>query len=119
LQTSLDRWPWLLMTFFATVTIAWQADDRVSSASAANRLRWVEAAVAAVVFCAVQWVVLQLLAHSLPPKVAAAMVDSTPKLLLTASVIGLCIGALVPSLYRARSPGTALSPPVQSPLAAA
>ena len=114
-RTSLDRWPWLLMAFFATVTIAWQADNLAGSGSAARWLRWIEAFVSAAVFGTAQWVVLQLLAQSLPQPAAAAMVVATPQLLLTSSVVGFCIGLLVPSLYRARGPATALPPASATP----
>jgi hypothetical protein len=39
--------------------------------------------------------------------------------MLTAGVIGFCIGLLVPSLYRARSPVPVLPAAVPRPLAAA
>ena len=105
-----NRWPWLLMSFFATVTIAWQADNLAESGSAARRLRWIEAFLSAAVFGTAQWVVLQLLAQSLPQPAATAMVVATPQLLLTTSVVGFCIGLLVPSLYRARGPAAASTP---------
>lgn len=98
-STTVDRWPWLLMTFFTTVAIAWAADDRPTAAlRSARSLRLAETGSLAVTFCAFQWAVLELLAtHTtmmkLPPSAA-------PRMLITAFVIGGFIGWFVPHLHR-------------------
>lgn len=102
-KTTVDRWPWLLMTFFATLSIAWAADDYVDAESGAPQwLRWVEAAALCIVFVSAQWAVLQLLlivsAGKGPP-----WADLQLQTLITAGTIGACIGFLVPSLYRSRN----------------
>lgn len=103
-RTSVERWPWLLMTFFMTVAIAWAADNRPrSTAKSATNLRWIEAASLGVVFCALQWVTIQLLAlHTtmqFPPSAGVRM-------MITALVIGSLIGWFVPHLHRSQGRGT-------------
>ena len=69
--TTLVRWPWLLMTFFITVAVAWTADDREPADPAGRlRLRAIEAASLAIALGLVQWSVLQLLAGASPEMAA-------------------------------------------------
>jgi hypothetical protein len=116
-HTSVERWPWLLMSFFATLSIAWAADDFHGTESVVPKwLRWVEAAALCAVFTLAQWAVIQLLIG-----ISTGHGPSWPELqrrmLITAGAIGACIGFLVPSLYRARNaprhaaPTTAGNPP--------
>jgi hypothetical protein len=103
-EASLDRWPWQLMTLLVTVVIAWTTDDYLpDAATAPGWLRWTETGALAVIFSALQWMVLQLLAMTLPPAIADSMMNSMPRMLLTAAVVGGCIGWFVPHLYRSRS----------------
>lgn len=98
---TLERWPWLLMSFFATIAIAWAADDHLSTDRPAPAwLRPAEAAALAAVFMLLQWTVLQVFASILPPQRAAAMLDSLPRMLATSAVIGGAIGWYVPHLCR-------------------
>ena len=63
-RTTLERWPWLLMTFFITVAVAWAADDwEPADQSGRLRLRAIEAGSLAVVLGLVQWSVLQFSRH--------------------------------------------------------
>jgi hypothetical protein len=102
---SIERWPWLLMTFFAAISIAWTADDySPAHAEVPGWLRWAEAGALTTVFAAVQWLVLELLVAAAPPERAQQLIDSQPRMLITACVVGACLGFLVPSLYRAKSP---------------
>jgi hypothetical protein len=102
-NTSVERWPWLMKTFFATIAIAWAADDHpAGDANEPAWLRWVEAAVLAAVFAVLQWTVVQFLVPNMPPDAAERLLRHLPRMLVTASFIGAGIGWLVPSLYRAR-----------------
>jgi hypothetical protein len=113
---SIQRWPWLLMPFFTTVAIAWAADDHPPNTdSEPGWLRWVEAAALAVIFAGLQWTVLQLLLADMLPPDSDRLSHALPRMLVTASVIGACIGALVPRLYRSRcrlTPTAAIGLPV-------
>ena len=101
--TSLDRWPWLLMTFFITVAVAWTADDREPADPAGRlRLRAVEAVSMAVALGLLQWSVLQLLA-GVSPEMAARLSDAAPRMVGTAVAVGACIGWLVPTMHRSRN----------------
>ena len=54
--TTLVRWPWLLMSFFVAVAVAWTADNREPAEPAGRlRLRAIESASLAVVLGGVQW----------------------------------------------------------------
>jgi hypothetical protein len=102
---SIERWPWLLMTFFAAISIAWAADDySPAHVEVPGWLRWAEAGALASVFAAVQWLVLELLVAAAPPERAQQLIDAQPRMLITACVVGACLGFLVPSLYRAKTP---------------
>jgi hypothetical protein len=110
---SVARWPWLLMTFFVTVAIAWAADDQVRSPGAEPiRLRLAECGTLAVVFGVLIWTVIQLLAMGMPPEGAARFLGATPRMLTTAVIIGACIGWFVPHLYRSRSRSDGFAAPV-------
>jgi hypothetical protein len=101
--TTLDRWPWLLMTFFITVAVAWTADDREPADSAGRlRLRAIEAVAMAVALGLVQWSVLQLLS-GISPEMAARLGDAAPRMVGTAAAVGACIGWLVPTMHRSRN----------------
>jgi hypothetical protein len=104
--TSIERWPWLLMTFFASVSIAWAADDYSADGTSAPRwLRWAEATALAAVFTATQWLVTELLiAGATSADRAQQWIDAQPGMMITACVVGACLGFLVPSLYRAKIP---------------
>ena len=112
--TTLDRWPWLLMTFFNTVAVAWTADDREPVDHAGRlRLRAIEAASMAVALGLVQWSVLQLLAGA-SPEMAERLSEAAPRMVGTAMAVGACIGWLVPTMHRSRNrarPEPAVTPP--------
>lgn len=100
--TSVERWPWLLMTLFATVSIAWAADDYHPGGVVPRWLRWAEAVLLAAVFGAVQWMVVDLLMVGATEDRQAQLAEALPRMLVTSSVIGAGIGALVPALHRAK-----------------
>jgi hypothetical protein len=101
-NTSIARWPWLLMTFFTTVAIAWAADDRPESNSAKS-MRLIELGSLAAVFGALQWTVLQLLiATAVSAEYQSQLQSATAQMVLTATLIGASIGWFVPHLYRTR-----------------
>lgn len=112
--STVERWPWLLMTFFVTISIAWAADDKEDEAPASRLwLRLVEAAALAAIFGALAWMVVQLLAAGLAPDKAAHLLDAEGRMIGTSVIVGAIIGAFVPSLYRRRSRkdvGKVLSP---------
>ncbi|HEY6512429.1 MAG TPA: hypothetical protein VI032_10645 [Burkholderiaceae bacterium] len=131
-STSLERWPWLLMTLFATISIAWAADDyQPSHAEAPPWLRWAEAAALAAVFVLSEALVVELLVSNAKAAAAllaedserrrillgtaAALTERLPIMLMTGGVIGACIGFLVPSLYRARAQPRPLVHPGATP----
>jgi hypothetical protein len=101
--TTLVRWPWMLMTFFITVAVAWAADDmEPADANGRLRLRAQEAASIAIALGLVQWCVLQLLAGT-SPDLAARLADAAPRMVVTAVAVGACIGWLVPTMHRSRN----------------
>ncbi|MCE9659424.1 MAG: hypothetical protein K8R60_12755 [Burkholderiales bacterium] len=103
--TTLERWPWLLMTFFITVAVAWAADDMEPADHAGRlRLRAIEAAALALVLGVIQWTVLQILIGA-SPEAAARFGDAVPRMMVTAVAVGACIGWLVPAMHRARNRG--------------
>lgn len=96
---TLARWPWLLMTGLNTVAIAFAADSWVQQPeSVRSRLRIYEALGLSASFAVFQWIVVQLLAQSLGPQ----WFERELRLVVTAAVIGACIGYLVPHLHRNR-----------------
>jgi hypothetical protein len=97
LADTVEKWPWLLMTLGATISIAWAADDYATQPGEEPRwLRWAEAAGLAAVFCALQWYVSGLLIDNGVDHIR----EKQLQFLLTAAVVGACIGFLVPHLYR-------------------
>lgn len=113
---TIERWPWLLMVFFATVAIAWTADDYVDEpAKAPKWLRAAEAAGLAIAFALLQWMIVELLiAVRAAP---AAMLARVPTMAATSLLIGATIGWFVPHLYRAKltpPPAVAAVPAVQA-----
>ena len=99
-----ERWPWLLMTFFITVSIAWAADNKEDEAPASRlRLRLIEAATLAAIFGTLAWMVVQLLVAVLPPADVARILGAQAKMIARSTVIGLIVGAFVPHMYRTRS----------------
>lgn len=99
-HVSVERWPWPLMTFFMTVAIAWAADNRPrDSAKAATALRWIEAGSLGAVFCALQWVTIQLLTLHTTMKLPAS---AGARMMITALVIGGFVGWFVPHLHRSQ-----------------
>ncbi|MFT3800991.1 MAG: hypothetical protein QM766_07205 [Burkholderiaceae bacterium] len=102
--TTVERWPWLLMTFFTTVAIAWAADDFNGLESDAPRwARWVEAGSLALVFGSAQWLVGHLLISNASPSSLMDWNAALPRMMAASVVIGACIGFLIPSLYRERT----------------
>lgn len=94
---TVERWPWLLLTALNTVAIAFAADNwAVHAESVGKRLRTYEALGLAGCFALFQWIVVQLLAQSLGNWWFAQEL----RLVVTAAVIGACIGYLVPHLHR-------------------
>jgi len=101
LSVTLQRWPWLLMTFFATVSIAWAADDHALEVGDPPAwLRWAEAGGLATVFGVMHWVVLQLLSSSGAPGHWTPAAGGALGSILTSVLVGGCIGYLMPHLYR-------------------
>jgi len=101
--TTLERWPWMLMTFFITVAVAWAADDLEPADPAGRlRLRLTEAASLALALGVVQWTVLQILAGA-SPEAAARYMEAMPRMVATAVAVGACIGWLVPTMHRSRN----------------
>ncbi|MBP0593800.1 hypothetical protein J8I87_29760 [Paraburkholderia sp. LEh10] len=97
-EVSVQRSPWLVTTFIATIAIAWTADNRAGSVENVPAwLRAVESIGMCLVFVAAQWITFALLEASTPDFAAKL---SQPKLLLTAAIIGVVVGGLVPHLYR-------------------
>jgi hypothetical protein len=91
------KWPWMLMTFGATVSIAWTADDYATSPDPEPVwLRWTEASALAAIFCGLQWYVGELLVG----QGFKEFHDKPLQFLLTSAIVGGCIGFLVPYLYR-------------------
>jgi hypothetical protein len=100
--TTTERWPWLLMTFFITVALAWTADNRDPvDAAACTRLRAIEAVSMAAVFAVLQWTVVQFLGARSAEE-AARLAVALPQMMATATTIGALIGWLVPHLHRTR-----------------
>ena len=113
--TTLQRWPWLLMTFFVTVSIAWAADDQVGDRMNSHvGLRLSESVALAVIFGALAWTVSQLLATEGAPRDPSAVLTAQIRMIITASVVGAIIGGFVPHLYRSRSPRMELQLPVSA-----
>ena len=101
--TTLVRWPWLLMTFFVTVAVAWTADNMEPADPAGRlRLRAIEAGSLAIALGLAQWSVLQLLAGA-SPEAAARLAEAAPRIVGTAIAVGACIGWLVPTMHRTRN----------------
>jgi hypothetical protein len=109
------KWPWTLMTLGATVSITWAADDHATDpGQEPGWLRWAEAFALAAIFCALQWYVCELLVG----QGFKEYHDGQLQFLLTSTIIGGCIGFLVPHLYRkgnaearaAQEPKPALQP---------
>jgi hypothetical protein len=109
------KWPWTLMTLGATVSITWAADDHATDPGhEPGWLRWAEAFALAAIFCALQWYVCELLVG----QGFKEYHDRQLQFLLTSTIIGGCIGFLVPHLYRkgnaearaAQEPKPALQP---------
>ncbi len=101
---TLERWPWLLMTGFITVAIAWAADDHANTDEPPPRwLRPAEAGGMALVFGLLQWLTVQLLVGNAPVELQQAWLQKQPQMILTAMAVGGCIGGLVPHLYRRKS----------------
>ncbi|MDT3677354.1 MAG: hypothetical protein ROZ64_00775 [Burkholderiaceae bacterium] len=112
---TVERWPWLLMVFFATVAIAWAADDYADDPSKAPKwLRAAEAAGLALAFGLLQWMIVELLiaVGAAPTRLAGRI----PTMAATSLLIGATIGWFVPHLYRQKAapqPVPAPAPAVQ------
>ncbi len=97
---SVDRWPWLLMTFCATIAIAWTADNRFDSPGEEPRsLRVIEGISLAMIFALTQWVVLELLRIYSEPKQTHW---NAPLMIIMTGIIGAILGYCVPHLYRTK-----------------
>lgn len=98
---TIQRWPWLLQTFFVTVAIAWAADDHLPAGAPAPRwLRGAEAAALAGIFMLLQWMVVELLVAYAGS--GARLSGRLPQMLVTSGIVGGAIGWFVPHLFRAR-----------------
>ncbi|MED5621358.1 hypothetical protein [Ideonella sp. BN130291] len=118
--TTLQRWPWLLMTLFATIAIAWAADDHLLASTPVPRwLRHAEAAGMATVFALLQWMVVELMVSGASQAQHDEWMRRLPQMVLTSVTIGLCIGFLVPHLYRSKSGPVPAAPSVAPALQAA
>lgn len=115
LAVTIERWPWLLMVFFATVAIAWTADDYAAEPAKAPRwLRAAEAVGLALAFALLQWMIVELLiaVGAAPPRT----IERVPTMAATSLLIGATIGWFVPHLYRRKAaprPAAAAVPVVQ------
>lgn len=98
LEVSLQRLPWMFMTFAITFAIAWVTDNRAATPGDVPRwLRYVECGGMSGMFLVAQYVTLELLLSSAP----AIIEPSTQfRLLSTAAIVGGLIGALLPHWYR-------------------
>lgn len=111
-SVTVQRWPWLLQTFFVTVAIAWAADDHLPATGPAPRwLRWSETAALAGIFMLLQWTVVELLIAYTGG--GARLAGRLPQMLATSGVVGGAIGCFVPHLFRsrARPPAEAVTGP--------
>jgi hypothetical protein len=101
-DTTVTRWPWLVMTFFITVSIAWAADNEGGERLTPTALRLTETVGLAALFGTLAWCVSQLL----PPQSLGSAADQLTtqiRMIGTSSLVGAIIGGLVPHLYRRRS----------------
>jgi len=106
---TVERWPWLLMTLLNTVAIAFAADNWATRPDAAlKKLRIREAISLAACFAVFQWIVVQLLAQA--TTVGSRWFDAEIRLVVTAAIIGTCVGYFVPHLYRKRLTAEAEAP---------
>jgi hypothetical protein len=111
LFATLERWPWLLMTLFATIAIAWAADDHLLATTPVPRwLRYAEAAGMAIVFALLQWMVVELMVSGATQARHDEWMRRLPQMVFTSLAIGVCIGYLVPHLYRSKSLPAAPAP---------
>lgn len=110
--------PWGFMTFTVTWVVAFMADtepDRNPLAGAISiPLRWIEAMSLSSVMASVGWFVHTMLERTMSNLLAR---PSLPLVLVLTVIMGLVIGALVPSWYRHR-PEARPSGPAPVPLAA-
>lgn len=98
---TLERWPWLLMTALNTIAIAFAADNwAMHPELVRGRLRIYESLGLAACFALFQWIVVQLLAQV--TTFGARWFGEELRLVVTAAVIGACVGYLVPHLHRKR-----------------
>jgi hypothetical protein len=103
LSTTLQRWPWLLMTFFTTVAVAWAADDLEPADPAGRlRLRLVEAGSLALALGVIQWTMLEILTGP-SSDASARLIAAAPGIVGTAAAVGAFIGWLVPNMHRSRN----------------
>jgi hypothetical protein len=114
-QVTAQRWPWLLMTGLAAVAIAWAADDHLAEQGPPPRwLRAAETVALALVFGALQWMVLQLLTG----QGRTFSFETWVRMMITSTLIGALIGWFVPHLFRAPGRGGArLRPALPQPQA--
>jgi hypothetical protein len=96
-----ERWPWLLMPLLNTIAIAFTADNwAMHPELVRGRLRIYESLGLAACFAMFQWIVVQLLAQA--TTFGPRWFDEELRLVVTAAVIGACVGYLVPHLHRKR-----------------
>jgi hypothetical protein len=107
--TNLDRWPWLLMTFFTTVAIAWAADDHASKTGEEPWwLRFSETLSMAFIFGLLQWMTIELLVmFTLHPE---RWFGKEIQMITKSTLVGAVIGFVVPYYYRSRAQVDAASP---------
>jgi hypothetical protein len=112
-DTTIARWPWLLMTFFITVSIAWAADNRGGERLTPSMLRLVETLGLAAVFGTLAWTVSQLLTAESAAE-AGDLAIAQVRMIATSAVVGAIIGGFVPHLYRKRTRKAARQLPVSA-----
>jgi hypothetical protein len=99
IAVTMERWPWQLMTMMTTFSIAWAADNYLTQ-DAPRWLRIGETLGLAACFLVFQWIAIELLAAFTTDGVK--WFARAPRLLLTSTAVGACIGYFVPHLYRTK-----------------
>jgi len=102
---TLRAWPWLLMTMLGTIAIAWAADDAIHLAGTPPPwLRTAETLALAAAYGLLQWLVVELLTINFEgPGTAGKWRERLPQMIATSVLIGGCIGAFIPHVYRRRA----------------
>jgi hypothetical protein len=93
-----QSYPWLGMTFTATVVTAWLCDDYYQQKIVPPWLRWAEGAIAMVVLALAAWLVHDALLSTRLPN--GRPVPDLEQVLTIALIVGFAVGSCVPHWYR-------------------